>query len=182
MKFGTGALFHKTLSCGCEFHKTQIRESQTLLKTFNTISQLSLLYFAISFVKFGTVFIHVLPLSNREFHKFDAVTYILTYSTEQSRSWEANCSAASKEIPRNDIYPVLQNVNKILSYVLFYFCSFSIIRYRCLLRYFWLVVNFMKMAAVKAILHLGVEINFCPIIPVHSSIWVTFYVRHLQVI
>jgi hypothetical protein len=28
------------------------------------------------------------------------LTYLLTYSMEQSPSWEANCSAASQEIPR----------------------------------------------------------------------------------
>ena len=33
MKFGTGTLFHKTLPCGREFHRTRISEYQTLLKT-----------------------------------------------------------------------------------------------------------------------------------------------------
>jgi len=34
------------------------------------------------------------------YHLEDLLTYLLTYSTVQSRSWEANWFAASQEIPR----------------------------------------------------------------------------------
>jgi hypothetical protein len=33
-------------------------------------------------------------------HKKNMVTYLITYSIEQSPSWEANRFAASQEIPR----------------------------------------------------------------------------------